>query len=61
LLPGITKRGLLRAEVVRNTWKALPKLAPGASETVWIAVALELWAQQFVDRQSAQLSRESST
>ncbi len=53
LLPGMAKRGWLRAEVVRNTWKALPKLAPGASETVWIAVALELWAQQFVDRQSA--------
>jgi asparagine synthase (glutamine-hydrolysing) len=49
LLPGMARRGLVRAEIVRRWWKALPQLPAGMSETVWIAVALELWAQQFID------------
>ena len=53
LLPGMAKRGLARADVVRHRWKGLQTSPPSASETVWIAVALELWAQQFVDRPAA--------
>jgi asparagine synthase (glutamine-hydrolysing) len=50
LLPGMAKRGLVDAGVVRRNWKALSTLPPSAAETVWISVALELWAQQFIDR-----------
>lgn len=50
LLPGMAQRGLVRADVVRKWWKALPNMASGMSETFWIPVALELWAQQFLDR-----------
>jgi asparagine synthase (glutamine-hydrolysing) len=50
LLPGMARRGLVRTEVVRRWWKELPKLPRGMSETVWIPIALELWAQQFLDR-----------
>ena len=52
LLPGMAKRGVVRAEVVRRRWKDLSTLPASASETVWIAVALELWAQQFADHKT---------
>jgi asparagine synthase (glutamine-hydrolysing) len=49
LLPGIEKRGLLQGDVVRRWWregKADPK---GRHQPIWSAIALELWAQQFLD------------
>ena len=51
LLPGIARRGLVRADAVREQWNGLAAASSGASETLWISVALELWAQAFVDRQ----------
>jgi asparagine synthase (glutamine-hydrolysing) len=50
LLPGMAKRGLVRAAEVRRQWKALSTSAPGAGESLWISVALELWCQAFLDR-----------
>ncbi len=50
LLPGMAQRGLVRPEVVRHQWKSLPQQPPGASEAVWISVALELWCQAFLDK-----------
>jgi asparagine synthase (glutamine-hydrolysing) len=49
LLPGMRRRGLVNAEVVRRWWKELPQMPSGMAETLWISVALELWAQQFLD------------
>jgi asparagine synthase (glutamine-hydrolysing) len=49
LLPGMARRGLVRADVVRRWWKDLPRMSPGMSETLWIPIALELWAQKFLD------------
>jgi asparagine synthase (glutamine-hydrolysing) len=49
LLPGMRGRGLVDADVVRARWTNLADQDQGGSESVWIAVALELWAQQFVD------------
>jgi len=49
LLPGMRGRGLVNADVVRSRWKGLADGDQGGSESVWIAVALELWAQQFVE------------
>jgi asparagine synthase (glutamine-hydrolysing) len=51
LLPGMARRGLVRPDAVREQWNALATPGGGASETLWISVALELWAQAFVDRQ----------
>ena len=51
LLPGMARRGLVGAGAVRDQWNALSTTPGGASETLWISVALELWAQAFVDRQ----------
>jgi asparagine synthase (glutamine-hydrolysing) len=48
LLPGMRSRGLVDVQVVRRWWRRALK-APATTEAFWILVALELWAQQFVD------------
>jgi hypothetical protein len=50
LLPGMARRGLVRTSVVRDWWKNLATLPEAMCETLWVSIALELWAQQFVDR-----------
>jgi asparagine synthase (glutamine-hydrolysing) len=48
LLPGMKQRGLVSEPAVRELWlRSLS--APSLTEPFWIPVALELWAQQFVD------------
>ncbi len=49
LLPGMSQRGWMDAGAVRRRWKGLSQTSQGASESLWIAVALELWAQQVLD------------
>ena len=49
LLPGMASRGLVDVGVVRRWWRRALS-APATTEGFWIVVALELWAQQFVDR-----------
>ena len=49
LLPGMKRRGIVNPDVVRRWWKTLPHMSQSASETLWIPIALELWAQQFLD------------
>jgi asparagine synthase (glutamine-hydrolysing) len=49
LLPGMTSRGLIDVAVVRRWWRRALS-APSTTEAFWIIVALELWAQQFIDR-----------
>ena len=48
LLPGMKSRGLVDVEVVRRWWRRALK-APATTEAFWGVVALELWAQPFVD------------
>ena len=48
LLPGMTARGLVDVTVVRRWWRRALS-APSTTEGFWIVVALELWAQQFID------------
>ena len=50
LLPGMATRGLVDVGVVRRWWRRALS-APSTTEGFWIPVALELWAQQFIDRQ----------
>ena len=49
LLPGMASRGLVDVSVVRRWWRRALQ-APATTEGFWIPVALELWAQQFIDR-----------
>jgi asparagine synthase (glutamine-hydrolysing) len=48
LLPGMVARGLVDVAVVRRWWRRALS-APSTSEAFWIPVALELWAEQFID------------
>jgi asparagine synthase (glutamine-hydrolysing) len=48
LLPGMAARGLVDIAVVRRWWRRALS-APSTTEAFWIPVALELWAQQFID------------
>jgi asparagine synthase (glutamine-hydrolysing) len=48
LLPGMAARGLVDVAVVRRWWRRALK-AHSTTEAFWIPVALELWAQQFID------------
>jgi asparagine synthase (glutamine-hydrolysing) len=52
LLPGMRARGIVDVDVVRRWWRRALS-APSTTEGFWIPVALELWAQQFVDRRWA--------
>src|SRR4029079_5981239 len=49
LLPGMASRGLVDVGVVRRWWRRALS-APSTTEVFGIPVALELWAQQFIDR-----------
>ena len=49
LLPGMASRGLVDVAVVRRWWRRALS-APSTTEGFWSPVALELWAQRFVDR-----------
>ena len=49
LLPGMAARGLVDVAVVRRWWRRALS-APSTTEAFWIPVALELWAEQFIDR-----------
>jgi asparagine synthase (glutamine-hydrolysing) len=48
LLPGMASRGLVDVSVVRRWWRRALS-APSTTESFWILVALELWAEQFID------------
>jgi asparagine synthase (glutamine-hydrolysing) len=50
LLPGMAKRGLVDAKTVRHWWKKTLPNDPSINETLWIPVALEIWAQRFIDQ-----------
>lgn len=48
LLPGMASRGIVDVPVVRRWWRRALS-APSTTEGFWVVVALELWAQQFID------------
>ena len=48
LLPGMAARGIVDVAVVRRWWRRALK-APATTEAFWTPVALELWAEQFID------------
>jgi len=56
LLPGMRDRGLVKPDAVRQRWKTLENQPAGGAETLWISVALELWAQAFLNHRAPALS-----
>ena len=48
ILPGMAARGVVEINLVRRWWRRALS-APATTEGFWIVVALELWAQQFID------------
>jgi asparagine synthase (glutamine-hydrolysing) len=48
LLPGMAARGLVDVAIVRRWWRRALSAHP-TTEAFWPPVALELWAQQFID------------
>ena len=52
LLPGMAARGIVDVGVVRRWWRRALS-APATTEGFWTPVALELWAQQFIDGRRA--------
>jgi hypothetical protein len=48
LLPGMASRGLVDVSVVRRWWRRALS-APSTTEGFWVPIALELWAEQFID------------
>ena len=60
LLPGMAARGIVDVTVVRRWWRRA-LAAPSTTEGFWITVALELWAQQFVDRRRRHCARARSS
>ena len=56
LLPGMASRGIVDVSVVRRWWRRALS-APSTTEGFWIPVALELWAQQFLDAGPARYTR----
>ena len=54
LLPGMAARGLVDVAVVRRWWRRALS-APSTTEGFWIPVALELWAEQFIDGRSERI------
>jgi asparagine synthase (glutamine-hydrolysing) len=49
LLPGMKTRGVVQSDAIRRWWTNIEKLPRILDETMWIAIAFELWAQQFLD------------
>jgi len=53
LIPGIHKRGWVKADLVEQWWRQASKEKESnflIMEQIWSLVSLELWAQQFIDR-----------
>ena len=58
ILPGIRKRGLVAADVVEGWWSRLGALEEAELEGLWICLALEMWAQIFLDRAGVPATNE---
>jgi asparagine synthase (glutamine-hydrolysing) len=50
LLPGMRRRGWLQESAVRRWWRDGGTTRHGVAMMLWVPVALEVWAQLFLDR-----------
>jgi asparagine synthase (glutamine-hydrolysing) len=56
VLPGVRRRDLVREDVLASWWRQARAMSQRASETLWVHVAFELWAQRFLDHPAAPAS-----
>jgi asparagine synthase (glutamine-hydrolysing) len=49
ILPGMRRRGLVRADVVERWWRTSDEDPKARRRPIWSAVAFELWAGEFLD------------
>ena len=59
LLPGMRRRGLVRADVVERWWQRQSNDPKGREQLIWSAIAFELWAQQFLDGRGLEAAKHS--
>ena len=50
MLPGIRSRGWVDAAAIDGWWKKLLLHDSRVGKLLWVPVALEIWAQQFLER-----------
>jgi asparagine synthase (glutamine-hydrolysing) len=49
LLPSMARRSWVDAAAVRKKWSVARRMTQGEAESLWISIALEIWAQQYID------------
>lgn len=49
ILPGVRKRGLLDGAKIESWWRNIETVGEDIVEALWITMAFEVWAQQFLD------------
>jgi len=49
ILPGLKQRGIVRIDVIAEWWRSVSGASQRVSETLWIYIAFELWAERFLD------------
>ena len=52
ILPGMRRRGIVDSDAIERCWRSISQMPRRMDEVLWIAIAFELWAQQFLDRAS---------
>lgn len=58
LLPGMRNRGIVKAEAVERLWRNPQGEGNDMIESLWICVAFEMWAQQYLDGKQQQVARQ---
>jgi asparagine synthase (glutamine-hydrolysing) len=53
LLPGMRRRGIVAAEGVEHAWRNLSGAGHDMSESLWVYLAFEMWAGQYLDGKQA--------
>jgi asparagine synthase (glutamine-hydrolysing) len=60
LLPGMRHRGIIKADVVERLWRNPRGEGNDMIETLWICVAFEMWAQQYLDGKQQLVAHQTS-
>jgi asparagine synthase (glutamine-hydrolysing) len=49
ILPGMRRRGIVDSNAVEQCWRNISQMPRRMDEILWIPIAFEVWAQQFLD------------
>ncbi|MGB7924621.1 MAG: asparagine synthase (glutamine-hydrolyzing) [Pyrinomonadaceae bacterium] len=61
LLPGMRGRGVVQSGVVERLWRNREREGHEGGESLWICVAFEMWAQQYLDGKHPSLTEVGDT